>query len=183
MIFYLTVCKPLSILTGHILLHILFALHYLTALPILANGPLLKIYLAINLLTPRNFFIKMFSPLSYSQSEIALNPTPSFFPPPPPSPPPHSTWGGTLRDKTKTAARETRSVNDGQKEQNRSSGLIWQESDHFWNHILSLFFIFTRSDLDHQNRTFLTWFRDPSTRKRVTKNGVSKMSAFLWARP
>ena len=77
MIFYLTVCKPLSILTGHILLHILFALHYLTALPILANGPLLKIYLAINLLTPRNFFIKMFSPLSYSQSEIALTPTPS----------------------------------------------------------------------------------------------------------
>ena len=45
------------------------------------------------------------------------------------------------------------------------------------------FFIFTRSDLDHQNRTFLAWFRDPSTRKRVTKNGVSKMSAFLWARP
>ena len=41
------------------------------------------------------------------------------------------------------------------------------------------FFIFTRSDLDHQNRTFLAWFRDPSTRKRVTKNGVSKMSAFL----
>ena len=85
MIFYLTVCKPLSILTGHILLHILFALHYLTALPILANGPLLKIYLAINFLTPRDFFIKMFSPLSYSQSEIALIPTPSFFPPPPPT--------------------------------------------------------------------------------------------------
>lgn len=33
-------------------------------------------------------------------------------------------WGGTLRDKTKTAARETRSANDGGKQQNRASGLI-----------------------------------------------------------
>ena len=60
--------------------HIWFVLYYLTALPTLANGPLLKYTQRSN---PPNFFIKKFSPLPSSQSEIALTP-PSNIPPPPP---------------------------------------------------------------------------------------------------